>query len=449
MAKPACHTAVVATLLGLLSAEVRAQEESACRADTYMRWGENACSVCPTGRSTPAASTYGCISCPAGRHAEPASASIGDCACPIDKFASQEGTECTSCPVGRFSEAASTSIDDCGCPADTFASQGATDCTSCPAGRFSEAASTSIEDCTCAANTFPVNERAVVEGCVATDATACASWASDGTAVPCEEAGACTYTIVSAGVEECVATEAAQCAGWTSDGTEASCLAAGACVHTASVTEADLTHGCVSCPSGTIHFQKAFFSIVVSYEYIGCFIDAAMRDLGNPELPRDQRWEDPSHIFYGLSGHVGYEFQPTHTMDEVVGGGGTSICARYCAQLGGYRYFGLQWMDECMCANEYGFYGPREDGRCGDDGLNCGNGVATCGWTNSIYKLHLAHQTEDTCVPCPAGRYDHDNDAGTSCKNCPVGRFSDSIGATECTECPAGSFSGTGSTASA
>ena len=79
------------------------------------------------------------------------------------------------------------------CPADTYHSQGS--CTSCPAGRFTGDGSTSIDDCACPGNTFPVNEgRVVAEDCSAEDAAPCAAWVSDGTAAPCEAAGACTYT---------------------------------------------------------------------------------------------------------------------------------------------------------------------------------------------------------------------------------------------------------------
>eukprot|EP01045_Picozoa_sp_COSAG04_P023607 COSAG04_NODE_2830_length_3521_cov_1.507306_1_plen_180_part_10 len=80
--------------------------------------------------------------------------------------------------------------------------------------------------------------------------------------------------------------------------------------------------------------------------------------------------------------------EPQFTTAELRNGDGLQFCADHCIRLG-YNYMGLQWIDSCTCGNEYGSLGPREDGQCGDDGLNCGVGEATCGWTNSVYELQL------------------------------------------------------------
>ena len=86
-----------------------------------------------------------------------------------------------------------------------------------------------------------------VEGCVATDAEACANWDPNGTPEECYGAGACTYTAGddTRGVDaSCVATDLVQCASWTSGGTAGSCEEAGACVYTPEVTG-----GTVTCPA--------------------------------------------------------------------------------------------------------------------------------------------------------------------------------------------------------
>jgi hypothetical protein len=86
-----------------------------------------------------------------------------------------------------------------------------------------------------------------------------------------------------------------------------------------------------------------------------CFHDngpGLPRDMGNPNLPRDQRDDDPAHIFFGVSGNhksVHDPEEPSLNVDNLADGGGTRYCIEYCARLGGYKYAGLQWVDECWC----------------------------------------------------------------------------------------------------
>jgi hypothetical protein len=153
--------------------------------------------------------------------------------------------------------------------------------------------------------------------------------------------------------QNCFATDLAQCGRWASDGTEASCLAAGPCTYTAAVTETDLTYDCVLCPAGKQHYYGR--DIEQMAEYLGCFHDngpGLPRDMGNPNLPRDQRDDDPAHIFFGVSGNhksVHDPEEPSLNVDDLADGGGTRYCIEYCARLGGYKYAGLQWVDECWC----------------------------------------------------------------------------------------------------
>merc|ERR1712178_24478 len=57
-------------------------------------------------------------------------------------------------------------------------------------------------------------------------------------------------------------------------------------------------------------------------------------------------------------------------------------CASYC---GGYRYFGVQYANECFCDNNYGAYGQATncDMPCtGDENIMCGGE-----WANSVYVI--------------------------------------------------------------
>lgn len=59
-------------------------------------------------------------------------------------------------------------------------------------------------------------------------------------------------------------------------------------------------------------------------------------------------------------------------------------CATICT---GYRYFGLQWVDQCFCGNQFGSYGPSD--QCGDHGAECANGAETCGSTNAVFDVAI------------------------------------------------------------
>jgi hypothetical protein len=145
------------------------------------------------------------------------------------------------------------------------------------------------------------------------------AWVSDGTAVPCEAAGACTYTPASEDTEEtCAATDLAQCADWTSDGTADACLAVGACAYTAAVTEADFN--CVQCPAGTQHYKQ-------TYEYLGCFTSDSI-GVDNASITMEipsQMYRKTDMAFFG-----------------------TRLCAEHCRREG-YQYLGLHWTDSCSC----------------------------------------------------------------------------------------------------
>lgn len=49
-------------------------------------------------------------------------------------------------------------------------------------------------------------------------------------------------------------------------------------------------------------------------------------------------------------------------------------------------YFGLQWESECYCGNSYGSQGKGGEA-CGREGVNCGDGLSTCGNYNAVYSM--------------------------------------------------------------
>eukprot|EP01127_Copromyxa_protea_P024751 TRINITY_DN9910_c0_g1_i1.p2 TRINITY_DN9910_c0_g1~~TRINITY_DN9910_c0_g1_i1.p2 ORF type:complete len:1054 (-),score=146.54 TRINITY_DN9910_c0_g1_i1:3491-6652(-) len=89
-----------------------------------------------------------------------------------------------------------------------------------------------------------------------------------------------------------------------------------------------------------------------TFTQLGCYIDTPTRDLPhmtlfNPNSPR--------------------------------------TCGNYCASLG-FKFFGVQWANECFCGNAYGKYGKNEGctSRC------AGNSAEICGgfWHQNIYSIN-------------------------------------------------------------
>ena len=87
------------------------------------------------------------------------------------------------------------------------------------------------------------------------------------------------------------------------------------------------------------------------YEYLGCYTDAATRDLA---------------VNSGMTNAV------------------PNTCAEYCTESG-YTYFGLQYHGQCFCDNDFGSYGESSncDKTCtADPTVICGGGYA-----NSVYQI--------------------------------------------------------------
>jgi hypothetical protein len=98
------------------------------------------------------------------------------------------------------------------------------------------------------------------------------------------------------------------------------------------------------------------------WSYIGCYVDSGDRDLNG-------------------AGGFAVASVPAAAAGE---------CATMCD---GFSYFGLQWVNECFCDNDYGGQGERTGGECGDlqdDGTAslCANGQGNCGWANAVYATN-------------------------------------------------------------
>merc|ERR1712127_903923 len=58
-------------------------------------------------------------------------------------------------------------------------------------------------------------------------------------------------------------------------------------------------------------------------------------------------------------------------------------------------YFGLQWVNECFCSDQYGTQGEADIADCDEDGVLdddgtaslCANGQGNCGWRNAVYSI--------------------------------------------------------------
>ena len=177
---------------------------------------------------------------------------------------------------------------------------------------------------------------------------------------------------------------------------------------------------CAVCPVGTrmdnsvatssavedIVAHAAPLRTVNGYGYMGCFVSHsafgwdADTDMGNPDLPRAvvAQAQDPAVYCMSQSdiqpwcASTYIRPPPLLPSRDLGNGGGLQICADYCTSLGGYKYIGLTWGVLCTCGNEYGALGeqPALSALCGADGLQCGNGFASCGFANAVYKLFTA-----------------------------------------------------------
>eukprot|EP01051_Picozoa_sp_SAG22_P014695 SAG22_NODE_1821_length_3512_cov_3.979197_1_plen_729_part_10 len=112
----------------------------------------------------------------------------------------------------------------------------------------------------------------------------------------------------------------------------------------------------------TITIQELAPEDMPAWNYLGCFVDSANRDLEGPASSVPQVPVDAANA-----------------------------CAVNCA---GWQYFGLQWVNECFCGNTYGGQGAREVGDCDADGVitdgvadKCSNGEGNCGWANAVYSV--------------------------------------------------------------
>lgn len=92
---------------------------------------------------------------------------------------------------------------------------------------------------------------------------------------------------------------------------------------------------------------------------------------------------------------------------------------------------------ECTLCDR-GRFGSTAGATSRDDGCSgqCGSGTSS----------EQGSTTISSCVPCPAGKVDHDNTSTTACQDCPAGRYESAIAALSCTgACTPGSFGLAGS----
>ena len=84
-----------------------------------------------------------------------------------------------------------------------------------------------------------------------------------------------------------------------------------------------------------------------------------------------------------------------------------SECSEVCS---GYAYFGLQWVNECFCDNDYGGQGEADIADCDSDGVLdadgtaslCANGQGNCGWRNAVYGTGVIPDPCENAFVCNA-----------------------------------------------
>ena len=138
----------------------------------------------------------------------------------------------------------------------------------------------------------------------------------------------------------------------------------------------------------------------------------------DPEAPSEdadrQRWipacqpEDAesanagmSFAYIGCYNDFGNEIRVMEdNIHNVVDTGDPALAAQECLEVcaDGYAYFGLQWVDECFCGNEYSSQGEDSMSACDADGVIqngvadlCANGDANCGNHNAVYRIILSN----------------------------------------------------------
>eukprot|EP01052_Picozoa_sp_SAG31_P038799 SAG31_NODE_5253_length_2647_cov_2.193485_1_plen_252_part_10 len=121
--------------------------------------------------------------------------------------------------------------------------------------------------------------------------------------------------------------------------------------------------------------------------YIGCFND-------NGPDGRDLRDDD------GAPGAFARPVTAGSGFDTVM------ECAQLC-NADGFRYMGLQWVNECFCGNQFGAQDEARptdcdtDGEVEDGGIAdlCGDGENTCGNRNAIYNVATVLRTQPRSPP--------------------------------------------------
>lgn len=369
-----------------------------CRAHLVHTYVKEACISCPAGKFSEDPASPSCKDCPQGWHSEMGSHRCTLCPlCPSGKIQTSN-CECEFCPAGQ------ELIIDVGCKAcapGKYAMYGTSECKECAPGRKAPSAGTGTpcEACTC----DPTKKISSASLDQHTDRTTCNQ-------IQCQECEAGHYQDVINHLAQCKPCGPHQYQSETGQDSCQSCAP--------------------SCTRSCVKF-RATCSVVHWY---GCSGDTSCSGDGARLPSNDKGCGEGPNVIDAYSGRIdpyttgycecenGRKVYITCAMSKSTY---METCAQQCAKDPG---------DGCICN-----VGKtrRQLAKTASDACDNSDSCSDCA-TGHYCSSDVSIERE-----CPRGRYQNEA-AKTSCKECPIGRYS-AVGKTECTLCDPGKSSESGS----
>ncbi|GMH57924.1 hypothetical protein TrST_g5907 [Triparma strigata] len=449
-----------------------ATSDSACADCSEGKWsgkGATECTACDIGKSTDnkgASSPSECKPCPVGTFMP-----TGSTACEVCQPGSYNDKEnmavikCEDCPTGRFNNAPGypnagnrnqhDHVNDCvTCPAGKYQdNEGQTVCKLCPSGTYAPSAASgfkSISECTvCPSGKYSETSN---NGLSCSDCPTGKSLADNG-----------SNRALHSSSSKCTLCETGM---FNNQVGQASCKLCGIGEYQASQGST----ACNKCPKGTWNDNSVGASVKESHDELAdckvceqgkylaeegkqdcvdCSAGKYNKDKSSPPKAADH--DDPSDCLSCPGGHY------------------SGVASSYCNQCneGKYSTTGGVSEDNCMQCEKGTFNSNKGQSSCSV----CGSGrysdryqAIECSACPSGRYLtddrtsRLLHDASNDCSLCPAGQYG-DAEASvvcfscgigkssfagsSSCTDCAVGTFSDSVGSSSCTSCGDGSYAST------
>ena len=375
----------------------------ACAAGTYSAiQGQISCQNCSAGYYSNASATQ-CTICCAGNYS---TGGAPNCTgCPAGTFGAVQGltslSSCQACDIGLYSVIGSISCTQC--PAGTYTSTtGTVTCTQCPAGKYNpNTGGTSLSACT----NCPLGQYSAAGASLCT---------------PC----AVGYYADSTGLTQCIACPAGTMnanTGGTSLSFCQSCPGG-----TSSVAGSS---SCAICPAGQYAPVKSGTCINCAVGYYSAVPQTTTCTI------------TPAGTYVNTAGSSGYSSCQIGTANPNTGGTSSSVCVS-CAAGTYADTLGTVTCKQCNSGTSNANTGSTSVSAC----VACSAGyyASTSGLSSCSQCLpgtYAANTGTVTCTVCVAGTSSPStgSTSAANCQNCAVGYYS-SAGSSSCTQCPVGTY---------